>query len=68
MTALASALGWWATAQIAPNGEDPSEIVIDELVGQWIALLPVAFGAARADVSILALWPGWIAAFLLFQL
>lgn len=61
--------GLWATrAETAgSDNHDPSEIVIDEVVGQWIALLPVLFGAARNDVDMLALWPGWIAAFLLFR-
>ena len=47
---------------------DPSEIVIDEVAGQWIALLPIAFGAANAGVGVTALWPGWVAAFVLFRL
>lgn len=47
---------------------DPSEIVIDEVVGQWIALAPVIIGAAHLGVNVLALWPGWIAAFVLFRL
>lgn len=67
---LSYALGVWATAEETrgKDNHDPSEIVIDEVCGQWIALLPLAFGAARQDVSILALWPGWIAAFALFRL
>ncbi|WP_108814197.1 phosphatidylglycerophosphatase A family protein [Loktanella sp. Alg231-35] len=67
---LSYALGVWATG-IETKGKDnhdPSEIVIDEVCGQWIALLPLAFGAARQDADILALWPGWIAAFALFRL
>jgi phosphatidylglycerophosphatase A len=63
-------LGVWATG-VETKGKDdhdPSEIVIDEVCGQWIALLPLAFGAARQDVDILALWPGWVAAFALFRL
>ncbi len=62
-------IGVWAT-EVETRGKDdhdPSEIVIDEVCGQWIALLPVAFGAARAEIDILALWPGWIAAFVLFR-
>ena len=56
-------------AETAKGGDhDPSWIVIDEVVGQWIALLPVAFGAARAGVDPLKLWPGLVAAFLLFRL
>ncbi|MEX0969575.1 MAG: phosphatidylglycerophosphatase A [Paracoccaceae bacterium] len=66
----ASALGWWATWVETRGREnhDPSEIVIDELAGQWIALLPVSFGAAYAGADVLALYPGWIAAFVLFRL
>ena len=52
----------------ATGDHDPGWIVIDEVAGQWIALLPVAFGAWRADVSPLALWPGIVFAFLFFRL
>ncbi|MGJ8587048.1 MAG: phosphatidylglycerophosphatase A family protein [Yoonia sp.] len=67
---LSYVLGVWATGveTKGKDNHDPSEIVIDEVCGQWIALLPLAFGAARQDVDILALWPGWIAAFALFRL
>jgi len=63
-------LGLWAAAQEARGRphHDPAECVIDELVGQWIAFLPVSIGAAHAGVPLTALWPGWIAAFLLFRL
>lgn len=62
--------GWWATSRMtAGSGDhDPSEIVVDELVGQWIALLPLSHAAWSMEISILAMWPGWIAAFLLFRL
>lgn len=62
-------LGWWATKVATAGAEDhdPSEIVIDEVAGQWIALWPVSYGAQFAGVDILALWPGWIAAFVLFR-
>ena len=67
---LSYGIGLWATAEETrgKDNHDPSEIVIDEVCGQWIALLPIAFGAANNGVAILALWPGWIAAFLLFRL
>ena len=56
-------------AETAAGGDsDPSWVVIDEVVGQWIALLPVAAGAEQAGVDVLRLWPGWIAAFVLFRL
>ena len=63
-------IGLWATVEATRDGEnhDPSEIVIDEVVGQWIALFPVAYGATMMSVSLLTLWPGWIAAFVLFRL
>ena len=62
--------GYIATAYLTKGADnhDPSEIVIDEVVGQWIALLPVFVGASHAGVSVLALWPGWVAAFVLFRL
>lgn len=62
--------GWWATAQMTAGQEDhdPSEIVVDEVVGQWIALLPLSYAAWSMDISMLAMWPGWIAAFALFRL
>ncbi len=67
---LSITLGWWATALETKEKDDhdPSEIVIDEVAGQWIALLPLSVGATHANADILALWPGWISAFLLFRL
>lgn len=69
-TALAFALGLWATeAETRGRADkDPSEIVIDEVAGQWIALLPVVYGAGMMGVPLLALYPGWISAFVLFRL
>ncbi len=49
------------------DNHDPSEVVIDEVVGMWIALFPVSFGARMMGVDILALYPGWIVAFLAFR-
>ncbi|MEL6682446.1 MAG: phosphatidylglycerophosphatase A [Pseudomonadota bacterium] len=67
---LSYVLGVWATGMETKGKDDhdPSEIVIDEVAGQWIALLPVAFGAQMNGASITDLWPGWIAAFVLFRL
>ena len=63
-------LGYWATVRVmAETGnDDPSEVVIDEVLGQWVALIPVAWGAAFAGVAVERLWPGWLAAFVLFRL
>lgn len=62
-------IGWWVTA-IATRGmsdPDPSEIVIDEVAGMWITLLPVVYGAWSRDLSMLALWPGWLVGFVAFR-
>lgn len=63
-------LGIWTIGQqiAGQPDQDPSEIVIDEVAGQWIALLPVVFGGWNAGVPLATLWPGWIAAFVLFRL
>ncbi len=55
---LAAALGGiWATARSGATG-DPGWVVIDEVAGQWIALL----GLSHVG------WPGFVAAFALFRL
>lgn len=65
-TAAAVAVGFWACARVCGPGEDPSEVVIDEVAGQWIAMLfpAAAFWAKGLDVA----YPGWIAAFVFFRL
>lgn len=62
--------GWWATSVVIRDSDnhDPSEIVIDEVAGQFIALLPLSWSAWRMGLDITVLWPGWIAAFALFRL
>src|SRR5690606_12692604 len=53
-------IGWWAAADyVAWSGEeDPSPIVVDEVVGQWLALL-------LADPE---RWWTWLLGFLAFRL
>ncbi len=66
---LACGLGWWATA-VETRGKadhDPSEIVIDEVAGMWIALLPVMIGASHSGAGLMALWPGWVTTFVAFR-
>jgi phosphatidylglycerophosphatase A len=38
-------LGWWVSHKmiLQTQNTDPSEVVIDELVGQWIGMLPLLF-------------------------
>lgn len=66
---VAFGLGWWATAQMTRGqaDHDPSEIVIDEVAGQWLALVPVLIGASHSGADALALWPGWVVAFVAFR-
>lgn len=63
-------LGLWAVAQYPPARErhDPSEVVVDEVVGQWVALLVVSYEAWRTGLSPLQFPAGWGAAFVLFRL
>ncbi|MFS4438955.1 phosphatidylglycerophosphatase A [Paracoccaceae bacterium GXU_MW_L88] len=72
LTLAATLLGFWSVAQIVGAGhDDPSEIVIDEMAGQLLALWPLSFGLWHAgfDTSvIISAWPGWVGAFLLFRL
>lgn len=77
-TALATAAGFWACAvELAGKpGEDPGEFVIDEVAGQWLALLfPAAgFTFAPAAAAWVAAhggwmpWPAWVFPFALFRL
>ncbi|MEZ5912030.1 MAG: phosphatidylglycerophosphatase A [Paracoccaceae bacterium] len=63
--------GWWATIRETAGkaDHDPSEIVVDEVVGQWIALWPLSLGLWHGGA---APWlfpdPGGIGAFVLFRL
>lgn len=70
-TLLVTALGFWACAQELRDrpGDDPSEIVVDEVAGQWVALLFPSFGFWWAGLDSANFpWPGWVSAFLLFRL
>ncbi|WP_120635598.1 phosphatidylglycerophosphatase A [Ruegeria sp. EL01] len=61
--------GLWAT-RIMTKGQkdhDPSEIVIDEVAGQFIALWAISYPSWAHGIEITALWPGWVAGFVLFR-
>lgn len=63
-TVIVTPLGIWASGRVAreKNMPDPGLIVIDEVAGQWLTLLPVGFMmAAPGPVAILI-------GFLLFRL
>jgi phosphatidylglycerophosphatase A len=69
-TVAITAIGWWAVEREVRHSadKDPSEIVIDEVAGQFVALWPVSFGAMFAGLGLLDLWPGIVTAFLAFRL
>ncbi|MEM0988530.1 MAG: phosphatidylglycerophosphatase A [Pseudomonadota bacterium] len=69
VTILLFALGWWsASRHPGSDGGDPSEIVIDEVVGQMIALWPLSIGLWLSDApSNVFPWPGWVGGFLMFR-
>lgn len=70
-TLLVFFIGWWATAQETKGSEDhdPSEIVIDEVAGQWVALFTLSGGLWWMGIDLLILpWPGLLAGFILFRL
>ncbi len=63
-TLVVFALGWWAAAhyETVSGRKDPGEVVVDEVAGQWIALLPLLFWP-QADLPI-----AMAASFFLFRL
>ena len=69
-TLIVFLVGYWAAAVETRGQEnhDPSEIVIDEVVGQWLALFPISAGLwlTQADPANFP-WPGWVVSFLAFR-
>jgi len=67
---LTTLVGFWATKHyIEHNCEksDPSEVVIDEVIGQWIAVLPIGFTLKVTEFSSKELWLVWLWAFVSFR-
>ena len=62
--------GVWAVGAMTRGSaeHDPSEAVIDEVAGMWVALMPLSAGLwhAGADPWVFP-WPGWVGAFLAFR-
>ncbi len=58
--AVATLGGWFAVGRAVPDRDaDPGWVVIDEVAGQWIAMLGLG--------GVLS-WPGLVVAFVLFRL
>ena len=68
ITAVVTGVGFWAVARTGAT-DDPSEFVIDEVAGQWIALLFASGGFWNAGLDPWNFpWPGWLGAFVFFRL
>lgn len=72
-TLVAAVGGWLATAAYLKTvpSKDPQEVVIDEVAGQLIALIPLSFGLwhiGRDPSTFLDAWPGWVGGFIMFRL
>lgn len=70
-TVAVTATGFWAVGRHTQGMTDPdrSEIVIDEVAGQWIALLFPSFGFWMMGLPAENFpYPGWVAAFLFFRI
>ncbi|NJS39767.1 MAG: phosphatidylglycerophosphatase A [Rhodobacteraceae bacterium] len=69
---LATVAGFWAVPGYLRDSvdQDPSEVVIDEFAGQWLALSFTVIPLWRHGVEdmLVAAWPAWVAPFLLFRL
>ncbi|SET02157.1 phosphatidylglycerophosphatase A family protein [Oceanicella actignis] len=68
--AAVTALGWRATARhLARTGrKDPSEVIVDEVAGQLVALAPLSLGLWLAGAAPHVFpWPGWVGAFVTFR-
>lgn len=66
----ATITGFWAVRRELANrpGDDPSEFVIDEVAGQWLAFAIVASGLWMRGIEGFLPWPAPVAAFLFFRL
>ncbi len=69
-TAVATLAGFWSVRRelALRGGEDPSEFVIDEVAGQWLAFLFAAAGFWSRGWEGLLPWPAYVAPFLFFRL
>ena len=69
-TLAATLAGFWACAAELRDrpGADPGEIVIDEVAGQWLALLFPALAFWGRGWEGWMPYPAWVGAFLFFRL
>lgn len=65
-TAIVFLGGWWASGRVTRRGgvADPGFVVIDEVAGQWLVLLPVVpaplpYAAGFLLFRLLDIWKPW---------
>jgi phosphatidylglycerophosphatase A len=63
---IAFGVGWWAAATVAEASgiKDPGAVVIDEVAGQWLVLVPapldpLAYALAFVLFRIFDIWKPW---------
>ena len=67
---LSIIIGFWSTKNyIKKSSEksDPSEVVIDEVIGQWITVLPIGYLLEIDEFFSDGLWFVWLWAFVSFR-
>ncbi|MDF3606463.1 phosphatidylglycerophosphatase A [Paracoccus sp. DMF-8] len=70
-TVVVTIIGFWAIRRLFAglDNKDPSEFVIDEVAGQWLALCFPSAGFWLMGLSSDRFpYPGWLAAFIFFRL
>ncbi|MEO1001202.1 MAG: phosphatidylglycerophosphatase A [Pseudomonadota bacterium] len=68
-TGVVFAIGLWAVGAAGPAPDpDRPEFVVDEVVGQWIAIFPMSLAFWYRDGAPGTLpWPAWVFPFLAFR-
>ncbi len=67
-TVLVTWAGFAACARTLAPGQDPAEVVIDEVAGQWVALLFPSLAFWFNGHEGWLPWPAFVSAFLFFRL
>ncbi len=65
-----SIIGFWSTKNYIKEScdkSDPSEVVIDEVIGQWITVLPIGYILELDGFPRDGLWFVWLWAFVSFR-
>jgi phosphatidylglycerophosphatase A len=63
-------IGFWSTKKYIEKSSkksDPAEVVVDEVIGQWIAVLPIGYMIQLPEFYVEGLWFVWVWAFVSFR-